>query len=104
MKFSCEKCGRSYVADEKVRGRAFKMKCKTCGNVIMVKPGAQGTPGDVVFNLIITSTDQRNGTFTGSKDLSGDEQEDFKNGLYYVNVHTATNQSGEIRGQFSDVK
>ncbi|MFL5274432.1 MAG: hypothetical protein ACJ79E_20440, partial [Anaeromyxobacteraceae bacterium] len=40
MKFSCEKCGRSYVADEKVRGRAFKMKCKTCGSVIVVKPGA----------------------------------------------------------------
>jgi len=38
VKFSCEKCGRSYVADEKVRGRAFKMKCKQCGNVIVVKP------------------------------------------------------------------
>jgi len=39
VKFSCEKCGRSYVADEKVRGRAFKMKCKQCGNLIVVKPG-----------------------------------------------------------------
>jgi DNA-directed RNA polymerase subunit RPC12/RpoP len=38
VKFSCEKCGRSYVADEKVRGRAFKMKCKQCGYLIVVKP------------------------------------------------------------------
>ncbi len=44
MKFSCEKCGRSYVADEKVRGRAFKMKCKQCGNLIVVKSAAAASP------------------------------------------------------------
>ncbi|HEX7487685.1 MAG TPA: zinc-ribbon domain-containing protein, partial [Anaeromyxobacteraceae bacterium] len=42
MKFSCEKCGRSYAADEKVRGRAFKMKCKQCGHLIVVKPDRAG--------------------------------------------------------------
>jgi hypothetical protein len=40
VKFSCGKCGRSYVADERVRGRAFKMKCKQCGSIIVVKPAA----------------------------------------------------------------
>jgi hypothetical protein len=50
VKFSCEKCGRSYVADEKVRGRAFKMKCKQCGNLIVVKPSSTSptpTPGSI---------------------------------------------------------
>jgi hypothetical protein len=74
------------------------------GSSAHVHKGAQGTAGAIVFNLTTTSTDQRNGTFTGTKELSGDEQEDFKNGLYYVNVHTATNQSGEIRGQFIPLK
>ena len=48
VKFSCEKCGRTYAADEKVRGRSFKMKCKQCGHLIVVKaerPGvAAGSP------------------------------------------------------------
>ncbi len=43
MKFSCEKCGRTYAADEKVRGRSFKMKCKQCGHLIVVKPERAGT-------------------------------------------------------------
>jgi len=44
VKFTCEKCGRSYVADEKVRGRSFRMKCKQCGHHIVVKPAALPTP------------------------------------------------------------
>ncbi|WP_257457600.1 CHRD domain-containing protein [Archangium lipolyticum] len=70
------------------------------GSPAHVHRGATGTAGPVVFPLVITSTDKRNGTFTATKELSDDEQEEFKNGLYYVNVHTAANQTGEIRGQF----
>ncbi len=44
MKFSCDSCGRSYVADEKVRGRAFKMKCKQCGKVIVVRASPASSP------------------------------------------------------------
>ncbi len=44
VKFTCEKCGRTYVADEKVRGRAFRMKCKQCGHQIVVKPASIPTP------------------------------------------------------------
>jgi hypothetical protein len=40
VRFSCEKCGTIYsAADEKVRGRAFRMSCKLCGHVIVVAPG-----------------------------------------------------------------
>jgi predicted Zn finger-like uncharacterized protein len=39
--FSCDRCGRRYsVPDERVQGRTFRVTCKSCGNVILVKPGA----------------------------------------------------------------
>lgn len=44
MKFQCENCGRSYLAGEDVRGRAFRMRCKQCGHVIVVKPEAGAAP------------------------------------------------------------
>ncbi|WPB76264.1 CHRD domain-containing protein [Archangium violaceum] len=65
-----------------------------------VHQGAQGTNGPVVLDLTITTSDQRNGSYTGTKNLSNDEQESFKGGLFYINVHTTGNPNGEIRGQF----
>jgi hypothetical protein len=39
VNFSCGKCGRTYsVADERVRGRTFKVKCRGCDFLIVVKP------------------------------------------------------------------
>lgn len=69
------------------------------GSSVHIHQGAQGTTGPVVFSLATTTTDQRNGSFTGTKNLSKEEQQAFKNGLFYVNVHTVNNPSGEIRGQ-----
>lgn len=74
------------------------------GSEAHVHKGAAGTAGPIVFNLTVTSTDKRNGTFTGTKSLNADEQEDFRNGLYYVNIHTANNAGGEIRGQFVPIQ
>ncbi|AKI99843.1 CHRD domain-containing protein [Archangium gephyra] len=70
------------------------------GSSAHVHQGAQGTSGPPILDLTITSTDQRNGSYTGTKDLSDDEQEAFKDGLLYINVHTVNNPGGEIRGQF----
>lgn len=37
MNIQCQQCGTSYaVADEKVRGRLMKVRCKSCGEVIRV--------------------------------------------------------------------
>jgi predicted Zn finger-like uncharacterized protein len=45
MRFSCDECGRSYVASDDVAGRAFRMRCKQCGNDIVVRPpSAAPTP------------------------------------------------------------
>jgi hypothetical protein len=36
--FSCERCGRRYsVPDEKIQGRSFRVTCRGCGNVIVVR-------------------------------------------------------------------
>ncbi|MGH1348546.1 MAG: GYF domain-containing protein [Nannocystales bacterium] len=38
MKIECDKCAAKYsIADEKVRGKTFKIRCKKCGNVIIVR-------------------------------------------------------------------
>ena len=40
MKFVCDRCQTRYsVADEKVRQRILRIRCKTCGNVITVQAG-----------------------------------------------------------------
>ena len=49
MKFVCDRCQTKYaIADERVRGKILKVKCKTCGNVMTVRearrPSAGGLP------------------------------------------------------------
>src|SRR5262245_17289641 len=42
MKIVCDNCSTKYsIADEKVRGKVFKIKCKKCSHIIVVK-GAEG--------------------------------------------------------------
>lgn len=38
MRFTCRSCGRTYIVAQELTGLAFKMKCKTCGQVIAVRP------------------------------------------------------------------
>jgi len=46
MKFSCDNCQTRYsIGDEKVRGKVLKIRCKTCGSIVVVReqiPTAQG--------------------------------------------------------------
>lgn len=38
MKFSCERCQTRYsIGDDKVRGKILKIRCKTCGNIVVVR-------------------------------------------------------------------
>ena len=46
MKIVCDSCGAKYsIADEKVAGRVFKIRCKKCGAAIVVK-GDQGAAAE----------------------------------------------------------
>jgi len=45
MKIVCDSCGTKYsIADEKVRGKVFKIRCKKCSNIIVVRGGAEANP------------------------------------------------------------
>ncbi|WP_193388362.1 zinc-ribbon domain-containing protein, partial [Anaeromyxobacter sp. PSR-1] len=45
MKFSCDRCGKRYAtADTPVPGRVYKLKCRACGHVIVLKGPAAGAP------------------------------------------------------------
>lgn len=47
MKIVCESCGAKYsIADEKVAGKVFKIRCKRCSEVIVVR-GDQDSGGEV---------------------------------------------------------
>src|SRR5688572_20365417 len=42
MKFHCDRCKTRYsIADERVRGKILKIRCKNCSAVITVKEGGQ---------------------------------------------------------------
>jgi len=46
MKFVCEQCSTHYsIADEKVRQKILRIRCKNCGNVITVREGGQAQVG-----------------------------------------------------------
>ena len=48
MKIVCGSCGAKYsIADEKVQGKVFKIRCRKCSHVIVVKgdEGAEGAEG-----------------------------------------------------------
>jgi predicted Zn finger-like uncharacterized protein len=44
VRFACGSCGRVYVMDDRIGGRAFRMRCKRCGHVISVAPAPPPTP------------------------------------------------------------
>ncbi len=47
MKIVCDSCGAKYsIADEKVQGKVFKIRCKKCSNVIVVKGTDDAAAGD----------------------------------------------------------
>ncbi len=46
MKFVCDRCQTRYsIADEKVRQKILRIRCKTCGNVIVVQGERSAAPG-----------------------------------------------------------
>lgn len=73
----------------------------------IVAPGAHfhgpALPGETAgIEVFLTDGDPAepaSGTLIGSADLSLQQLSDVTEGLWYVNIHTAQNPSGEIRGQ-----
>ena len=67
MKIACGSCAAKYtVSDDKIQGKAVKVKCRKCGAVIVVSPNGEvttqgGTPPAplVTYTVSVTDTDQR---------------------------------------------
>src|SRR6201986_101211 len=87
MKVSCQACGAKYtIADDKVRGRKVKIRCKSCGTPIVVDgqseapaapaAGAPAVPApaapkgpSVSWSVNLSDTDQR--TMTTEEIVAG---------------------------------
>jgi predicted Zn finger-like uncharacterized protein len=76
MKITCDTCGSHYkIADEKVRGRRVKVKCKSCGKTLVVDGANEAAPaspasaaggaaaaGADAWSINLSETDQRSMT------------------------------------------
>src|SRR5262245_10642507 len=52
MKVSCQACGAKYtIADDKVRGRKVKIRCKSCGAPIVVDAQSEAPPAGLAAGL-----------------------------------------------------
>src|ERR1043165_9676980 len=89
MKVSCQACGAKYtIADDKVRGRKVKIRCKSCGTPMVVDgqseapqeaaasaasggaaPAAAGKAPPVSWSVNLSDTDQR--TMTTDEIVAG---------------------------------
>jgi hypothetical protein len=66
------------------------------GTMAHIHMGAKGQNGPVIVPL---SKDGDTYSVPGGRKLSASQLEAFKKGNLYVNVHTAKNKGGEVRGQ-----
>jgi len=73
---------------------------EVAGSAAHVHNAPPGENGGIVFNLTVAA----NGSFSGTRKLNDAEQEAFKAGRFYVNIHTANYMQGEIRGQFTSIR
>src|SRR4249920_2661950 len=66
MKIVCDACQAKYsISDDKVVGKVFKIRCKKCSNIIVVRGGAQvestpapapalpDAPSDAIWHVVI---------------------------------------------------
>jgi hypothetical protein len=67
-----------------------------------VHTGAVGVNGPILFNLTAAEgVYAGSGTLSGTQSLTSDQINTLNTGGLYVNVHTAANPNGEIRGQLN---
>src|SRR3569833_4215819 len=59
MKIVCDSCSTKYsISDDKVRGKVFKLRCKKCSHIIVVRgtaaaPAPAEAAGDAVWHLVV---------------------------------------------------
>ncbi|WP_084542209.1 CHRD domain-containing protein [Calidithermus chliarophilus] len=70
------------------------------GGGVHLHIGAPGVNGEVVSALSVqAASDLLSGTFSGEVKLDAEQKAALEAGNLYINVHSVTHTSGEIRGQ-----
>ncbi|RYE87430.1 MAG: DUF4339 domain-containing protein, partial [Myxococcales bacterium] len=73
MKITCQSCSAKYtIADDKVRGKTVKIKCKKCGATIVAGPEAESPAeagGGQEWLVNVADGDQRSLTPAAAADL-----------------------------------
>src|SRR6266849_8128864 len=81
MKVTCQSCQAKYtIADEKVRGKVAKIRCKKCGTTIIVNGtdvaaggvvtmGTASTPTEEHWSVLVADGDQRTASIAEVVDL-----------------------------------
>ncbi|MCB9556818.1 MAG: zinc-ribbon domain-containing protein [Deltaproteobacteria bacterium] len=79
MKFVCDKCSTKYsIADEKVRRKVLKIRCKNCGNIIVVRESTSRVPPSSALrpSAEVSALDAAfDGAFGPADSALGDERE-----------------------------
>ena len=89
--------GSFRVADDGAISGSVTTK-DVAGTMAHIHRGAKGTNGPVIVPL-----DKNGDTYSvpAGRKLTAEQLKDLKAGNLYVNVHTARNKGGEVRGQLS---
>jgi len=109
MKFSCDKCNTSYViADEKV-GRRLKVRCKKCGNIILIHgrtatvPPASAVDESEVTQRVVTSApaavDSEANPSAGNEAKAGNAGGGLLQGLSFDDEKTVQYDPSELLGK-----
>ncbi len=91
--------GTLSVGDDKSISGSIKTKDLSGATAAHIHKGAAGDKGPPVVHL--TKASDSEWTVPAGSKLSDEDYESFKAGKLYVNIHTAVNKGGEIRGQIT---
>jgi predicted Zn finger-like uncharacterized protein len=88
MKITCDNCGAKYsIADDKVQGKVFKIRCKKCGESIVVRGDEEHAQAAAAA---VGETETKVFDYSGYKSSGGDDP------VWYVAV-----DGGEQQGPYS---
>lgn len=91
--------GTLSVGDDQSISGTIKTTGLTAANAAHIHTGAAGQKGPPSVHF--TKVSDNEWTIPAGTKLSDDDYASFKAGKLYVNIHTAANKSGEIRGQIT---